>query len=75
MAYRYMGREKETGDSVTAITAAQLCALGRQKHGKTWHDAVAVKIGVHRTTVLRWASGASPIRPIAQKALRKHFRI
>lgn len=57
------------------LTPKKLTVLGKTKHGKKWHEIVAVSLGVHRTTVVRWANGKRKMTPLAERALIQHFGI
>lgn len=54
-----------------AVTPAELRQLGRNRHGEHWHRPLAAEIGVHRTTVLKWAANKHPIPTGAAILLRR----
>jgi hypothetical protein len=43
------------------MKARTLKSIGRRLYGNDWQSPLGRAVGVHRITVWRWATGASPI--------------
>lgn len=49
------------------MTADDLSKIAERLYGaRGWHAKIAARLGVHRTTVLRWAAGKTRIPHMAQ---------